>query len=60
MEKINEMGEHDLYWGRPLKSILAIFDNKPLIFQFHHLTYLKILILIYLILKNQMLSLIIM
>ena len=31
-------GEHNLYWGRPLKSILAIFDSKPLKFQFHHLT----------------------
>ena len=30
-------GEHSLYWGRPLKSILAIFDSKPLKFQFHHL-----------------------
>ena len=31
-------GEHNLYWGRPLKSILAIFDNKPLKFKFHHLS----------------------
>jgi len=30
-------GEHSLYWARPLKSILAIFDNKPLEFKFHHL-----------------------
>ena len=28
-------GEYSLYWGRPLKSILAIFDNKPLKFKFH-------------------------
>ena len=31
-------GEHNLYWGRPLKLILAIFDNKPLKFNFHHLS----------------------
>ena len=31
-------GEHTLNWGRPLKSILAIFDNKPLFFKFHHLS----------------------
>ena len=38
MEKINEMGEFDLNWGRPLKSILAVFDKKKLNFNFHHLT----------------------
>ena len=27
----------DLHWGRPLKSILAIFDKKKLTFNFHHL-----------------------
>tara|TARA_Y100000590_G_scaffold441082_1_gene567285 strand:+ start:840 stop:2906 length:2067 start_codon:yes stop_codon:yes gene_type:complete len=27
----------DLSWARPLKSILAIFDNKTLNFNFHHL-----------------------
>ena len=31
-------GEFNLYWGRPLKSILAIYDSKPLNFKFHHLT----------------------
>ncbi len=36
-KKSMRWGEHNLYWGRPLKSILAIFDNKPLKFQFHHL-----------------------
>ena len=30
-------GEFDLNWGRPLKSILAIFDRKKLTFSFHHL-----------------------
>ena len=30
-------GEFDLNWGRPLKSILAIFNKKKLTFNFHHL-----------------------
>ena len=30
-------GEFDLKWGRPLKSILAVFDKKKLSFDFHHL-----------------------
>ena len=37
-KKSMKWGEHNLYWGRPLKSILAIFDNKPLRFEFHHLS----------------------
>ena len=37
-KKSMKWGEHNLYWGRPLKSILAIFDNKPLKFEFHHLS----------------------
>ena len=36
-KKSMKWGEYSLYWGRPLKSILAIFDNKPLKFEFHHL-----------------------
>ena len=28
---------YDLYWGRPLKSILAIFDKKVLNFVFNHI-----------------------
>ena len=31
-------GTFDLNWGRPLKSILAVFDKKKLTFNFHHLT----------------------
>ena len=31
-------GEFNLNWGRPLKSILAVFDKKRLIFNFHHLS----------------------
>ena len=30
-------GEFELNWGRPLKSILSIFDKKILSFKFHHL-----------------------
>ena len=30
-------GEFDLNWGRPLKSVMAIFDNKTLEFNYHHL-----------------------
>ena len=37
-EKSMRWGEFDLDWGRPLKSILAIFDKKKLNFKFHHLT----------------------
>jgi glycyl-tRNA synthetase beta chain len=31
-------GEFDLNWGRPLKSILSVFDRKTLNFEFHHLS----------------------
>jgi len=37
-KKSMKWGEFDLNWGRPLKSILAVFDKKKLIFDFHHLT----------------------
>ncbi len=37
-KKSMRWGEFDLNWGRPLKSILAIFDKKKLSFEFHHLT----------------------
>ena len=30
-------GEHNLYWGRPLKSILAVFDKTILDFNLNHL-----------------------
>ena len=36
-KKSMKWGEFDLNWGRPLKSILAIFDKKKLTFSFHHL-----------------------
>ena len=36
-KKSMKWGDYDLYWGRPLKSILAIFDGKSLNFKFHHL-----------------------
>ena len=31
-------GEYDLDWGRPLKSILSVFDKKVINFKFHHLS----------------------
>ena len=37
-KKSMRWGEFDLNWGRPLKSILAVFDKKRLIFNFHHIT----------------------
>ena len=30
-------GEYDLNWGRPLKSILSVFDKKVMNFKFHHI-----------------------
>ena len=37
-KKSMKWGGFDLNWGRPLKSILAVFDKKTLTFNFHHLT----------------------
>ena len=31
-------GEYDLNWGRPLKSILTVFDRKVINFKFHHIS----------------------
>jgi glycyl-tRNA synthetase beta chain len=36
-KKSMKWGDFDLNWGRPLKSILAIFDKKKLNFKFFHL-----------------------
>ena len=36
-KKSMKWGAFDLNWGRPLKSILAVFDKKKLVFDFHHL-----------------------
>ena len=36
-KKSMKWGEFDLNWGRPLKSILSVFDNKGINFKFHHL-----------------------
>ena len=30
-------GNYDLYWGRPLKSILSLFDKKVIEFKLNHL-----------------------
>jgi len=37
-KKSMKWGSYSLNWARPLKSILAVFDNKSLAFKFHHLT----------------------
>jgi len=36
-KKSMRWGDFDLNWARPLKSILAVFDNKILNFNFYHL-----------------------
>ena len=36
-KKSMRWGEFNLYWGRPLKSILSVFDKKIINFNFHHL-----------------------
>ena len=37
-KKSMKWGEFDINWGRPLKSILSLFDKKTLNFEFHHLS----------------------
>ena len=37
-KKSMKWGEFDLKWGRPLKSILLVFENKIVNFKFHHIT----------------------
>jgi glycyl-tRNA synthetase beta chain len=36
-KKSMKWGEFDLNWGRPLKSILSVFDRKLINFKFHHI-----------------------
>ncbi len=36
-KKSMKWGEFDLNWGRPLKSILSVFDQKIVSFNFYHL-----------------------
>ena len=36
-KKSMKWSDHNLMWGRPLRSIFAKFDNKKLIFKFEHL-----------------------
>ena len=36
-KKSMKWGNFDLYWARPLKSILAIFNNTKLTFNYHHI-----------------------
>ena len=37
-KKSMRWSNHDCFWGRPLKSILCILDNKVLDFKYHHFT----------------------
>ena len=37
-KKSMRWSNHELFWGRPLKSICSIFNSKPLIFNYFHLT----------------------
>jgi glycyl-tRNA synthetase beta chain len=37
-KKSMRWSNYDLMWGRPLRSILSIFNNKHLKFDYHHLT----------------------
>lgn len=37
-KKSMRWSEHNLMWGRPLRSVLALFNNKHLKFDYHHLT----------------------
>ena len=37
-KKSMKWGKFDLNWGRPLKSILSVFDKKIINFQFHHIS----------------------
>ncbi len=36
-KKSMKWGENQIFWGRPLKSILALFNGKKIDFNFHHL-----------------------
>jgi len=36
-KKSMRWADYDLYWGRPLKSILCCFDKKVMKFSYHHL-----------------------
>ena len=36
-EKSMKWGSYKLYWGRPLKSILTVFDGKKIDYEFFHL-----------------------
>ena len=36
-KKSMKWGDFNINWGRPLKSILAVFDKKTINFEFHHI-----------------------
>jgi len=35
-------GNNQMFWGRPLKSILVVFDKKKIEFDFYHLKSSKL------------------
>ena len=37
-KKSMKWGDYDLNWGRPLKSILSIFNKNTINFKFHHIS----------------------
>ena len=37
-KKSMKWGDYDLNWGRPLKSILSVFDKKIINFEFHNIS----------------------
>ena len=45
-KKSMRWSNHDLMWGRPLRSILAIFNNKHLKFNYHHLVSIDGIIIV--------------
>ena len=45
-KKSMRWSDHDLMWGRPLRSILAIFNNKHLKFDYHHLVSTDAIIIV--------------
>ena len=45
-KKSMRWSDHDLAWGRPLRSILAIFNSNHLRFHFHHLVSIDGLVIV--------------
>ena len=45
-KKSMRWSDHNLNWGRPLQSILALFNNKLLKFKYHHIESIDALIIV--------------